>query len=63
MFPGWVVPTEKRGMTPVHEHLARRVQDADVHRLGVIDPAMVPMLSVVESHSALLLRDMRMSLR
>ena len=41
----------------MHEHLAGRVQDADVHRLDVeIDSAIVPMLPVVESHSALLLR-------
>jgi hypothetical protein len=41
----------------MHEHLAGRVKDADVHRLHVeIDSAIVPMLPVVESHSALLLR-------
>src|SRR2546428_11150528 len=41
----------------MHQHRARRVKDADVHRLYVeIDSAIVPMLSVVESHSALLLR-------
>jgi hypothetical protein len=41
----------------MHEHLAGRVQDADVHGLHVeIDSAIVPMLPVVESHSALLLR-------
>jgi hypothetical protein len=36
----------------VHEHLAAGVEDADVHRLDVeIDPAIVAMLTVVESHS------------
>jgi hypothetical protein len=35
----------------MHEHLARGVEDAHVHRLHVkIDPAIVPMLAVVESH-------------
>ena len=44
----------------VHEHLAGGVEDADVHRFDVeIDPAIVAMLSVVESHSVLLLRGMR----
>jgi hypothetical protein len=43
---------------PMHQHLAGRIEDADVHRLHVeIDSAVVPMLPVVESHSALLLRD------
>jgi hypothetical protein len=38
--------------------LARRVEDADVHRFHVeIDPAIVAMLTVVESHSVLLLRE------
>ena len=36
----------------VHEHVAARVEDADVHRLHVqINPAIVSMLTVVESHS------------
>ncbi len=40
-----------------HEDLAGRVKDAAVHRFHVeIDSAIVPMLPVVESHSALLLR-------
>ena len=35
----------------VHEHLAGGVEDADVHGLHVeIDPAIVTMLAVVESH-------------
>ena len=35
----------------MHQHLASRVQDADVHRLHVeIDSAIVAMLTVVESH-------------
>jgi hypothetical protein len=35
----------------MHEHLACRVEDADVHGLHMqIDPAIVPMLAVVESH-------------
>jgi hypothetical protein len=42
----------------VHEHLATGVEDADVHRLHVeIDSAIVAMLTVVESHSVLLLRE------
>jgi len=44
----------------VQQHLAGGVEDADVHGLHVeIDSAIVPMLSVVESHSVLLLRGMR----
>jgi hypothetical protein len=44
----------------VHEYLIRRVKDADVHRFDVeIDPAIVAMLTVVESHSVLLLRGIR----
>jgi hypothetical protein len=44
----------------MHQHLAGGVEDADVHRLHVkIDSAIVPMLTVVESHSVLLLRGMR----
>ena len=44
----------------VHEHLAGGVEDADVHRFYVeIDAAIVTMLTVVESHSVLLLRGMR----
>jgi hypothetical protein len=35
----------------VPEHLTRTVDDADVHRLHVqIDPAVIRVLSVVESH-------------
>jgi hypothetical protein len=48
------------GYVPMHEHLARNVEDADVHGLHVeIDSAIVSMLTVVESHSVLLLRGMR----
>ena len=44
----------------VHKHLAGRVENTDVHRLHVeIDSAIVAMLTVVESHSVLLLRDLR----
>jgi hypothetical protein len=39
----------------VHERLARCVEEAHVHRFHVkIDPAIVAMLTVVESHSVLL---------
>ena len=41
----------RRRHVAVHEHLAGAVEDADVHRLHVqIDPAVVTVLSVVESH-------------
>jgi hypothetical protein len=41
----------------VHQHLPGRVENADVHRFHLeIDPAIVAMLTVVESHSVLLLR-------
>ena len=47
----------RRWHVAVHQRLAGRVEDADVHRLHVeIDSALVLMLPVVESHSALLLR-------
>jgi hypothetical protein len=42
----------------MHKNLAGRVQDADVHGLHVkIDPAIVAVLTVVESHAVLLLRE------
>ena len=45
---------------PMDEYLPGRVEDAHVHRLHVeIDPAVVATLTVVESHSVLLLRAMR----
>jgi hypothetical protein len=48
----------RRWHIAMHEHLAGRVQDADVHRLHVeIDSAIVAMLTVVESHAVLLLRE------
>ena len=41
----------RRRHVPVHEHLAGAVEDADVHGLHVqIDPAIVTVLPVVESH-------------
>jgi hypothetical protein len=44
----------------VHKRLASGVENAHVHRLHVeIDPAIVTMLTVVESHSVLLLREAR----
>jgi hypothetical protein len=44
----------------VQQHLAGGVEDADVHGFHVeINSAIVPMLSVVESHSVLLLRGLR----
>jgi hypothetical protein len=47
----------RRFHVPMHDHLAGGVKDADVHGLDVeIDPAIVAMLTVVESHSVLLLR-------
>ena len=40
-----------RGQVPVHEHLTRGVEDADVHRPRVqVDPAVMAVLSGVESH-------------
>ncbi len=39
------------GDVPVHEHLAGGVEDAEIHRLHVqIDPAVILVLVVVESH-------------
>ena len=41
----------RRRHVAVHEHLAGAVEDADVHRLHVqIDPAVIRVLPVVESH-------------
>ena len=41
----------RRGHVSVHQRLPGGVEDADVHRLHVqIDPAIVSMLTVVESH-------------
>ena len=38
---------------PMHEHVARGIEDADVEALGVeIDAAVVPMLTAVESHGS-----------
>ena len=49
-----------RWQIPVQQHLPGRIQDADIHGLDVeIDPAVVTMLAVVESHLALLLRESR----
>jgi len=39
------------GPVPVHEHLAGGVEDAHVHRLHMqIDPAVILVLVIVESH-------------
>ena len=39
------------GDVPVHEHLAGGVEDAEIHRLHVqIEPAVILVLVVVESH-------------
>jgi hypothetical protein len=41
----------RRRHVAVHEHLAGAVENAHLHRLDVvIDPAIAPMLAVVESH-------------
>jgi hypothetical protein len=49
---------------PVKQHLAGRVEDADVHGLSVqIDPAIVTMLAVVESSQLSSCADARVSLR
>ena len=57
--------TERVGLRfhfPVHERLAHGVEDAHAHGFHVeIDPAIVAMLTVVESHSVLLLRGARIS--
>ena len=54
----------RRWHVAVHQHLAGRVEDADVHGLHVeIDPAIVTMLAVVESHRSSSCASRALSLR